>query len=81
MLKQFTLCATLIALGSGTLNAQQPTTMQSQEQLTRVEVPGADFDLIVATMATSATAATGGQNDPLDAGLWPTRVYRVPKGH
>ncbi len=45
---------------------------------TRIEVPGADFDIVVSTNV-GTTIKSEGQIDPLDAGLWPTQVYLVPK--
>jgi hypothetical protein len=88
MIKSFAICAALVALGTGSLAAQerqatQPDQMQGREHLTRVEVPGTDFDLIIAETIASGGAAIDGnvQSDPLDAGLWPTEVYFVPKGH
>jgi hypothetical protein len=58
----------------------RPSQLQN-ESLTRIEVPGAEFDLVVATVKQqSVPNLDGGQHDPLDGGLWPTRVYVVPKG-
>ncbi len=84
MLKKLSMCAMLLAIGSGSLNAQQQMTTQQhqpQESVTKIEVPGADFDLVVVTTKSQVggTMETRAQIDPLDAGLWPTRVYLVPK--
>ena len=43
MLKYFSICAALVALGSGSANAQQ-----QEAVLQKMEVPGADFDIILA---------------------------------
>ncbi len=101
MLKQLSLCAALLVLGSAGINAQQlqqdtvlqkleipgaafgTTTRQTLARAaeSRIEVPGADFDLVVTTTGspTGAAIASGEQKDPLDAGLWPTRVDLVPR--
>ncbi len=87
MLKYIPFCAALLVIGAGSLHAQQQETYPPQqlqgESLTRIEVPGADFDIVFATTEPRAVAVIdgSGQIDPLDAGLWPTRVYQVPKGH
>ncbi len=86
MLKYISICAALFVIGTGSLNAQQqetdPPKQPSGENLTKIEVPGADFDIVFATTEPQAVAVidSGCQIDPLDAGLWPTRVYHVPKG-
>lgn len=85
MFKQLSICAAFLALGTGSLNAEQQETSQLNrlqgESLTKIVVPGADFDIVLATINSQAvTAIDGGrQIDPLDVGLWPTRVYHVPK--
>ncbi len=85
MFKQLSMCAMLLAIGTGSLDAQQQaTTRQSEpprQSLTKIEVPGADFDIVVDTtnLQVGATNETGAQLDPLDVGLWPTHVYLVSR--
>ncbi len=84
MLKQLSMCVMLLAIGTGSLNAQQQKATQHyqpQESVTKIEVPGADFDILVATTKSHVgeTIEPGAQIDPLDVGLWPTRVYLAPK--
>ena len=84
MLKPLWICAAFIILGAPSSHAQQhDTTLQDLpgQSLTRVEVPGADFDIVVSTTKSqvSAMIKSDGQIDPLDVGLWPTQVYLVPK--
>lgn len=80
------ICAVIIVLAMGSLNAQERQIRQQDqpagETLTKVEVPGADFDIVVATTKSQigAIANSGKQLDPLEVGLWPTSVYLVPKG-
>ncbi len=85
MTKYVSIWIALIALAVAPANAQQQDTFQpndlQRESLTTLEVPGADFDIVFATRYSQALAVidNGRQGDPLDAGLWSTRVYLVPK--
>ncbi len=61
MLKYLSICAALVVIGTAPVNAQQ-----QEAVLQKLEVPGADFDFIVA-MAKSQAGATidlRGQPDP-----------------
>ncbi len=84
MLKQLSICAAFVLFGASSSHAQQDNgTLQDLQgqSLTRIEVPGANFDIVVSTTKSqvSATIKSDGQVDPLDVGLWPTQIYLVPK--
>lgn len=66
MLKYFTICAALVVFGTGSVNAQQ-----QEAVLHKLEVPGADFDIIVAMpkFSAGATIELRGQPDPLIVSL------------
>lgn len=60
MLKYISICATLLALGTGSLNAQYAQHVQQGQQeagLQKIKVPGAGFDILLA-MPKSAAGAT-----------------------
>ncbi len=84
MFKQLCICTAFIMLGASSSHAQQhnATTQDLPGQsLTRLEVPGASFDIVVSTTKPqdSGIIKSDGQIDPLDVGLWPTQVYLMPK--
>jgi hypothetical protein len=86
MLKYLSICAALIAFGTGSVGAQQEETIAQKEKqkvtMSKMEVPGADFDIIFVT-AESRAAVTNdldSQADPLVYAGLRTRVYLVPKG-
>jgi hypothetical protein len=58
MLKHFAVCAVLLVLGTGSVNAQQQDVV-----LRKIEVPGADFD-VVFVMSKAQAAATIGLRSP-----------------
>jgi hypothetical protein len=61
MLKHLTICASLLALGTGSLSAQQQDAV-----LQRVALPGAGFDLMIATPKSPASVINlGGSPDAL----------------
>jgi hypothetical protein len=86
MLKCFSIWAALAALGMGSLNAQQPNatpqTQRPKVTISKLEVPGADFDIIFATTECPADAICelDGQWAPRMYGRWRTHVHLVPKG-
>jgi hypothetical protein len=57
MLKGFTICATLLVLGIGSVSAQQHDIV-----VRKIEVPGADFDMVV-VMSKAGAGITGGLSD------------------
>ena len=57
MLKYITVCAVLLVLGTGSVNAQQQDVV-----LRKIEVPGADFDMVV-VMSKAQAAATNGPRE------------------
>ena len=69
MLKYISICAVLVALGTGALNAQQG---QQEATLQKVKVPGAGFDIVLA-MPKSQTGATFDLGNSPDA----TIVYLI----
>jgi len=80
MLKFVSIFATLAALGFGMANAQQIQTAHATQQepsLTKLEVQGADFDIIICSIKPGANVDCG---QPEHADQWKTRVYLVPKG-
>ncbi len=82
MPKYFLIVAILITLSFGGANAQQKQAMlpnQDAPLLTTMEVPGADFDIVIASIKPGAcTNADCGRSERSDQ--WRTRVYLVPKG-
>lgn len=60
MLKQFSICAVLLAFGIGQINAQQP---QQEAVLQKIELPGAGFDIVLAMPKSPRT--------PIDLGSAP----------
>lgn len=69
MLKYIPICAAFVALGTGSLNAQYAQHVQQGQQeaaLQKVEVPGADFDIVLA-MPKSQTGATFNPGNSPDA--------------
>ena len=57
MLKHLTICASLLALGMGSLSAQQQDAV-----LQRVELPAAGFDLVIATPKSPAAVLNHGSS-------------------
>lgn len=86
MLKYFSIGVTLVALGTGSLNAQQPDAPPQRQRpnvtISKLELPGADFDIVFATAEcpADATCEPGSHSDPLQYGRWRTHVHLVPKG-
>ena len=81
MLKYISIFATLAALGLGMANAQQKQAMlpnQPQPLLTKMDVRGADFDIVICSIKPGADVNCG-QPAPR-ADQWQTRVFLVPKG-
>lgn len=77
MLKYASIFAMLTALGLCTANAQQTQAIPatpSVPSLTKMDVHGADFDIVIATFKPGA-------NIPAErTDQWRSRVYLVPKG-
>jgi len=70
MLKTISICATLVFLGTGAANAQQ-----REAVLKKLEVPGADFDLVVAMAKPGgAVFVQQGLPDPLVVNLVGTEL-------
>jgi hypothetical protein len=84
MLKRLSICATLIAFGTGSVGAQREETITQKEKqnvtMSKIEVPGADFDIIFITAEFRAGMTDDLQSDPLAYAGLQTRVYLVPKG-
>ena len=75
MLKHLLICAALVALGTGSVNAQYAQHVQPGQQeatLQKVEVPGAGFDIVLA-MPKSQTGATFDLGNSPDA----TIIYLI----
>ena len=54
MLRYITVCAVLLVLGTGSVNAQQQDVV-----LHKIEVPSADFDMVVVMSKAQAATANG----------------------
>jgi hypothetical protein len=84
MFKYFSIWAALVALGTGSLNAQQSNATPQRPKVTmsKMELPGADFDIIFATTECPADASCDPdtQSAPPMYGRWRTYVHLVPKG-
>jgi hypothetical protein len=86
MLKHFWIGLALVALETGSLSAQQQNAMPEAQPpgvtISKLEVPGADFDIILATVECSAdaTCEPDSQSAPPRYGRWRTHVHLVPKG-
>ncbi len=81
MLKFISIFATVAAVGLGVANAQQKQAMlrnQQQPLLTTMEVPGADFDIVICTIRPDEDVNCGQPRPRADQ--WQTRVFLVPKG-
>jgi hypothetical protein len=61
MLKYISICAALVALGTGALNAQQT---QQEASLQKIEVLGAGFDILLAMPKSPAGAPINYGNTP-----------------
>jgi hypothetical protein len=75
MLKYISICAALVTLGTGSLNAQQAQQAKQVQQeagVQKIEVPGAEFDLLLA-MPKSPTGATINYGNAPDA----TIIYLI----
>ncbi len=67
MLKHSLICAALVALGTGSVNAQYAQHAQQGQQeatLQKVEVPGAGFDIVLAMPKSQAGATFDFGNSP-----------------
>jgi hypothetical protein len=86
VLKHLSICIALIAVATGSLSAQQreaiPQNSHQRVATSKMEVPGADFDIIFVTTESRAgvTDDLDSQPDPLAYAGLRTRVYLVPKG-
>jgi hypothetical protein len=86
MLKHLSICAALVSFGTGSVGAQQreaiPQNPHKRVATSKMEVPGADFDIIFVTTEARAgvTDDLDSQPDPLAYAGLRTRVYLVPKG-
>jgi hypothetical protein len=82
MLKHLSICAALLAFGTGSVGAQQEEKIEQKEKhkvtMSKMEVPGADYDIIFIT--TESRAGMTDEPDPLAYAGLQTRVYLVPKG-
>jgi hypothetical protein len=64
MLKYISICAALVALGMGSLNAQQAKQVQQEAVLQKIKVPGAGFDILLAMPKSPAGATINYGNAP-----------------
>lgn len=79
MFKYVSTLTMLAALGMGVANAQQAQAPPNQDKplLTKLEIPGADFDIVIATIKPGENIDPGKSSARADQ--WQTRVYLVPK--
>jgi hypothetical protein len=80
MFKYVSIFAALVALGLVTAYAQQTQANHAKTPeplLTKMELPGADFDIVICSIKPGADVDCG---QPERADQWRTRVFLVPKG-
>jgi len=79
MFKYVSTIIILAAIGTGAANAQQAQASlhQNKPLLTKLEIPGADFDIVIATIKPGENIDPG--NSPSRVDQWQTRVYLMPK--
>lgn len=79
MFKYVSTIIMLAAIGTGAANAQQTQASLNQNNplLSKLEIPGADFDIVIATIKPGENIDSGSSSARADQ--WQTRVYLVPK--